>query len=202
VPCNVATMLPLLVGGVSFCYCDRGRSLPRGFQWLSHLDSKARNCCRSTRTFPGLPRGKGMIAVIRIGGLIDSRVSDGDVEAPAVRTVLVSSAARTTVGRDTSDLLQARLSRNEYRWNWVALGAWKGSFGPRAVRPLVARRCHNIAFPHLFGLNAGFLEHSMRSVFSGAYASKRASYRSPGVRHTGIIRVNRSSDHRYVTDGI
>ena len=46
-----------------------------------------------------------MIAVIRIGELIDRRVSDGDVEAPVVRTVLVSSAARTTVGRDTSDLL-------------------------------------------------------------------------------------------------
>jgi len=99
-----------------------------------------------------------MTAVIRIGGLIDIRVSDGDVEAPAVRTVPVSSAARTTVGRDTSALLQAKLSRNECRWNWVALSATgsrlahgKGRSVPGAVRPLVARRCHKIAFAHLFG---------------------------------------------------
>ena len=48
VSCNVATMLPLLVVGVSFCNCDRGQSLPQGFQGLTHLYSKARNCCRST----------------------------------------------------------------------------------------------------------------------------------------------------------
>ena len=76
-----------------------GRAYPGAFRGSPTWYSKARNCCRSRWTFPGLPRGKGTIAVIRICGLIDRSHQPGDARAPAVRTVLVSVAVRTTAAR-------------------------------------------------------------------------------------------------------
>lgn len=115
-----------------------GRAYPGDFSG-SPPGFEERNCCRSRWIFPGLPCGKETIVVIGICGLIDSLLSDGDVESPTVRTALVCGTVGTTVGRGTSDPLLAKLSRTECRWTWITLGARAGPFGPGAVRPLVAR---------------------------------------------------------------
>jgi hypothetical protein len=59
--CNVATMLPLLVGFVSFCNCDRGQSLPRGVRGLTRTLAIVTAACHR----PRCARWQRMVVVIR-----------------------------------------------------------------------------------------------------------------------------------------